>query len=247
MNKAKRAAIIAGNWKMNKTPSETTALINEMKPLVAGADCKVVLCVPFVDLDAALKASDGSNIEIGAENCHFEKSGAYTGEVSAPMLKEMGVKYVIIGHSERRQYFGETDDTVNKRTKAAVAAGLTAIVCVGEVLAEREAGITSEVVSRQVKLALLGLAAEDMSKIIIAYEPVWAIGTGKTPTNNEIEDVVSYIKSLFNYKIKVLYGGSVSEKNIETLNQINNLDGFLIGYAATIPSSLRKIIEVAKM
>ena len=137
MNKAKRAAIIAGNWKMNKTPSETTALINEMKPLVAGADCKVVLCVPFVDLDAALKASEGSNIEIGAENCHFEKSGAYTGEVSAPMLKEMGVKYVIIGHSERRQYFGETDDTVNLRTKAALAEGLKVILCVGETLEQR--------------------------------------------------------------------------------------------------------------
>ena len=189
MNKAKRAAIIAGNWKMNKTPSETTALVNEMKPLVAGADCKVVLCVPFVDLDAALKASEGSNIEIGAENCHFEKSGAYTGEVSAPMLKEMGVKYVIIGHSERRQYFGETDVTVNLRTKAALAEGLKVILCVGETLEQREQNITAELVAMQTKIALGGISKEDAANVIIAYEPVWAIGTGKTATAEQAEEV----------------------------------------------------------
>ncbi len=151
MNKHLRKAVIAGNWKMNKTPSETTALINEMKPLVKDADCEVVLCVPFVDLDAALKAADGSNIKIGAENCHFEASGAFTGEVSAPMLKEMGVEYVIIGHSERRTYFGETDVTVNKRTLAALANGLKPIVCVGEYLEQREQGVTEELVAMQTK------------------------------------------------------------------------------------------------
>ena len=196
MNKAKRAAIIAGNWKMNKTPSETTALINEMKPLVAGADCKVVLCVPFVDLDAALKASEGSNIEIGAENCHFEKSGAYTGEVSAPMLKEMGVKYVIIGHSERRQYFGETDVTVNLRTKAALAEGLKVILCVGETLEQREQNITAELVAMQTKIALGGISKEDAANVIIAYEPVWAIGTGKTATAEQAEEVCAIIRNV---------------------------------------------------
>ena len=233
MNKAKRAAIIAGNWKMNKTPSETTALINEMKPLVAGADCKVVLCVPFVDLDAALKASEGSNIEIGAENCHFEKSGAYTGEVSAPMLKEMGVKYVIIGHSERRQYFGETDVTVNLRTKAALAEGLKVILCVGETLEQREQNITAELVAMQTKIALGGISKEDAANVIIAYEPVWAIGTGKTATAEQAEEVCAIIRNVVAdiydtdtaEAMTIQYGGSMNAKNCDELVAKTNVDG----------------------
>ena len=253
MNKAKRAAIIAGNWKMNKTPSETTALINEMKPLVAGADCKVVLCVPFVDLDAALKASDGSNIEIGAENCHFEKSGAYTGEVSAPMLKEMGVKYVIIGHSERRQYFGETDVTVNLRTKAALAEGLKVILCVGETLEQREQNITAELVAMQTKIALGGISKEDAANVIIAYEPVWAIGTGKTATAEQAEEVCAIIRNVVAdiydtdtaEAMTIQYGGSMNAKNCDELVAKTNVDGGLIGGASLKAEDFSVIVKAA--
>ena len=253
MNKAKRAAIIAGNWKMNKTPSEATALINEMKPLVAGADCKVVLCVPFVDLDAALKASEGSNIEIGAENCHFEKSGAYTGEVSAPMLKEMGVKYVIIGHSERRQYFGETDVTVNLRTKAALAEGLKVILCVGETLEQREQNITAELVAMQTKIALGGISKEDAANVIIAYEPVWAIGTGKTATAEQAEEVCAIIRNVVAdiydtdtaEAMTIQYGGSMNAKNCDELVAKTNVDGGLIGGASLKAEDFSVIVKAA--
>ena len=253
MNKAKRAAIIAGNWKMNKTPSETTALVNEMKPLVAGADCKVVLCVPFVDLDAALKASEGSNIEIGAENCHFEKSGAYTGEVSAPMLKEMGVKYVIIGHSERRQYFGETDVTVNLRTKAALAEGLKVILCVGETLEQREQNITAELVAMQTKIALGGISKEDAANVIIAYEPVWAIGTGKTATAEQAEEVCAIIRNVVAdiydtdtaEAMTIQYGGSMNAKNCDELVAKTNVDGGLIGGASLKAEDFSVIVKAA--
>lgn len=253
MNKAKRAAIIAGNWKMNKTPSETTALINEMKPLVAGADCKVVLCVPFVDLDAALKASEGSNIEIGAENCHFEKSGAYTGDVSAPMLKEMGVKYVIIGHSERRQYFGETDVTVNLRTKAALAEGLKVILCVGETLEQREQNITAELVAMQTKIALGGISKEDAANVIIAYEPVWAIGTGKTATAEQAEEVCAIIRKVVAdiydtdtaEAMTIQYGGSMNAKNCDELVAKTNVDGGLIGGASLKAEDFSVIVKAA--
>lgn len=253
MNKAKRAAIIAGNWKMNKTPSETTALINEMKPLVAGANCKVVLCVPFVDLDAALKASEGSNIEIGAENCHFEKSGAYTGEVSAPMLKEMGVKYVIIGHSERRQYFGETDVTVNLRTKAALAEGLKVILCVGETLEQREQNITAELVAMQTKIALGGISKEDAANVIIAYEPVWAIGTGKTATAEQAEEVCAIIRNVVAdiydtdtaEAMTIQYGGSMNAKNCDELVAKTNVDGGLIGGASLKAEDFSVIVKAA--
>ncbi len=180
MDKAKRKAIIAGNWKMNKTPKEATALLNEIKPLVADADCEVIACVPYVDLAAAIEATAGSNVKIGAENCHWAASGAFTGEISTGMLKEIGVEYVVLGHSERRQYFGETDETVNKRTKAALAAGLKPIVCVGELLWERECNITEEVIARQIKLDLWDVTEDELQNVVIAYEPVWAIGTGKT-------------------------------------------------------------------
>lgn len=253
MNKAKRQAIIAGNWKMNKTPSETTALINEMKPKVADADCKVVLCVPFVDIDAALKASAGSNIEIGAENCHFEESGAFTGEVSAVMLKEMGVQYVIIGHSERRQYFGETDVTVNKRLKAALAHGLKVILCVGETLEQREQGITAELVAMQTKIALGGVSKEDAANVIIAYEPVWAIGTGKTATPEQAEEVCAIIRKVVAdvYDADVAeattiqYGGSMNAKNAEELLGKVDIDGGLIGGASLKAEDFSIIVKAA--
>ena len=173
MNKSLRKAVIAGNWKMNKTPAETTALINEIKPLVADADCDVVVCVPYIDLFAALEATKGSNIKVGAENCHWAASGAFTGEVSAEMLKACGVDYVITGHSERRTYFGDTDVTVRDRTRAALDNGMTVILCVGEYLEQREQNITMEVVSSQTKIALAGVSKEELDRIIIAYEPVW--------------------------------------------------------------------------
>lgn len=253
MNKAKRAAIIAGNWKMNKTPAETTSLINEMKPLVAGADCKVVLCVPFVDIDAALKASEGSNIEIGAENCHFEKSGAFTGEVSAPMLKEMGVKYVIIGHSERRQYFGETDVTVNLRLKAALAEGLKVILCVGETLEQREQNITAELVAMQTKIALNGVSKADAANVIIAYEPVWAIGTGKTATSDQAEEVCAIIRNVVAEiydndtaeAMTIQYGGSMNAKNADELLSKTNVDGGLIGGASLKAEDFSVIVKAA--
>ena len=253
MKKNVRDAIIAGNWKMNKTPSETTALINEMKPLVAGADCKVVLCVPFVDIDAALKASAGSNIEIGAENCHFEKSGAFTGEVSPVMLKEMGVKYVIIGHSERRQYFAETDVTVNKRLKSALEEGLKVILCVGETLEQREQGITAELVAMQTKIALLGVSKEDAENVIIAYEPVWAIGTGKTATSDQAEEVCAIIRNVIAdiydketaEGMTIQYGGSMNAKNADELLSKVDVDGGLIGGASLKAEDFSIIVKAA--
>ena len=253
MNKAKRAAIIAGNWKMNNTPSQTTALINEMKPKVADAGCKVVLCVPYVDIPAAIEAAKGSNIAIGAENVHFEKSGAFTGEISADMLNELGVEYVIIGHSERRQYFGETDETVNKRTRAALDAGLTAIVCVGEQLTEREQGITAELVAMQTKIALLGVSAEQMKKVVIAYEPVWAIGTGKTATAEQANEVCAVIRatiaSLYGDEVAeattIQYGGSMNAKNAAELVAQPDVDGGLIGGASLKAEDFSVIVNAA--
>ncbi len=253
MNKATRKAVIAGNWKMNKTPAETTEIINAMKPLVKDADCSVVLCVPYVDIHAALEAAAGSNIEIGAENCHWEKSGAYTGEISADMLTAMGVKYVITGHSERRQYFGETDITVNKRTVAAVNAGLTAIVCVGETLEQREQGITAELVAMQTKIALGGIAKEQLDKIIIAYEPVWAIGTGKTATSDQAEEVCAVIRATIAEiydndaaeALTIQYGGSMNAANADELVSKVNVDGGLIGGASLKAEDFSIIVKAA--
>ena len=253
MNKALRKAGIAGNWKMNKTPAETTALINEMKPLVADAGCDVVLCTPFVDLQAALEATAGSNIGVGAENCHFEKSGAFTGEVAAPMLTEMGVQYVIIGHSERRQYFGETDETVNKRTLAALENGLTAIVCVGETLTQREQGVTAELVAMQTKIALLNVTAEQLKKVIIAYEPVWAIGTGRTATAEQAGEVCALIRatvaSLYGKEaadgLTIQYGGSMNAGNAEELLAQPDVDGGLIGGASLKAPDFAAIVKAA--
>ncbi len=253
MNKALRKAVIAGNWKMNKTPAEAKALISEMAPLVKDADCGVVLCVPYVDLQAALEASAGTNIEIGAENCHWEKSGAYTGEVSAEMLASMGVKYVIIGHSERRTYFGETDVTVQKRVRAALDAGLTVILCVGEYLEQREQGITAELVSMQTKIALGGVSKEELKNVIIAYEPVWAIGTGKTATAQQANEVCAVIRGviadLYDQTaadaFTIQYGGSMNAKNAEELTDQPDVDGGLIGGASLKAEDFSIIVKAA--
>lgn len=253
MNKQLRKAVIAGNWKMNNTPAETTALINEMKPLVAGADCDVVICAPFIDLQAALDAAAGSNIKIGAENCHWAESGAFTGEVSAPMLKAMGVPYVIIGHSERRQYFGETDETVNQRVRAALDSGLTVILCVGEVLEEREQGVTFEIVGKQTKVALQGVSEAELANVIIAYEPVWAIGTGKTATAEQADEVNGYIRQVIAElygkaaadAFVVQYGGSMNAANAEELLDKENVDGGLIGGASLKANDFATIVKAA--
>ena len=254
MNKDLRKAVIAGNWKMNKTPAETTALITEMVPLVKDAACDVVLCVPFVDLQAALDATAGTNIGVGAENCHWEASGAYTGEISAPMLKAMGVQYVIIGHSERRTYFGETDVTVNKRVRAALDNGLKVILCVGEYLEQREQGITAELVAMQTKIALGGVSAEEMANVIIAYEPVWAIGTGLTATADQADEVCGWIRgtlaSLYGEAVAeattIQYGGSMNAKNAAELLSKVNVDGGLIGGASLKAPDFAAIVEATK-
>ena len=251
MNKALRKAVIAGNWKMNKTPDEAKEIINAMKPLVADADCDVVLCVPYIDIFAAQEAAKGSNIKIGAENCHWAESGAFTGEVSAPMLKSIGVEYVIIGHSERRQYFGETDETVNKRVRAALDSGLKVILCVGELLSEREQGITNEVVRKQTKVALGGVSHEERDNIIIAYEPVWAIGTGKTATDDQAQEMHAFIRQTIAEKYgkevadntSILYGGSCKPSNARQIFAKPDVDGGLIGGASLKCADFMGIVE----
>ena len=255
MEKTKRAAIIAGNWKMNMTPSQTGAFIKELAPKVKGLDgCKIVLCVPYVDIAAAVEASKGTNIAIGAENIHWAEKGAFTGEISGEMLAECGVKYVIVGHSERRQYFGETDVTVNSRVKAGLAAGLTVILCVGETLTEREQGVTYETVSRQTKIALLGVEADQMKNIVIAYEPVWAIGTGKTATSEQAEEVCGQIRGvladIYGKKCAeattIQYGGSMNAKNAAELLAMKNIDGGLIGGASLKSDDFTVIVTAAQ-
>ncbi len=253
MDKSKRKAVIAGNWKMNQTATQTKELLAQMEPLVKNADCDVVLCVPFTSISAALEATKNSNIEIGAQNVHFAANGAYTGEISASMLVDLGIKYVITGHSERRQYFGETDETVNARTKAALDAGLTVIVCVGESLTEREQGITSEVVRLQTKVALGGFTQEEMKRIIIAYEPVWAIGTGRTATSEQAEEVCAQIRDLLKelysdevaQSTTVQYGGSMNAANADELLSKVNVDGGLIGGASLKAEDFAAIVTAA--
>ena len=249
-----RKYVIAGNWKMNMTPSETGAFIRELAPMVEGKDkCDIVLCVPFVDIATAVEAAKGTNIKIGAQNVHFKESGAYTGEISGAMLKETGVEYVIVGHSERRQYFGETDETVNLRTKAGLAAGLKVILCLGELLEARQAGITAEIVSMQTKLDLAGIPAEDLSRIIIAYEPVWAIGTGLTATPEQADEACGIIRSvvadLYGNEaaeaIVIQYGGSMNEKNAADLLAKENVDGGLIGGASLKTDKFTAIVSAA--
>ncbi len=253
MNKATRKTIIAGNWKMNKTPAEATELISAIAPLVKDADCEVIACVPYVDLYPALEAAKGTNIQIGAENCHWAKSGAFTAEISADMLASMGLKYVIIGHSERRQYFGETDLTVRDRVRAALDAGLTVILCVGEYLEQREQDITAEVVRMQTKIALMGVSAEEMSRIVIAYEPVWAIGTGLTATAEQADEVCGIIRSciaeLYTSEVAeattIQYGGSMNDANADELLSKVNVDGGLIGGASLVAEKFAAIVKAA--
>ena len=244
-----RRPIIAGNWKMNKTPAQGVQLVNELKPLVANADCDVVVCVPATDIYAVGEALKGSNIALGAENVHWAESGAFTGEISADMLLELGVKYVIIGHSERRQYFGETDETVNKRTLTALNKGLTPIVCVGETLEEREGGKTEEVLKVQLTDGLKGI--EDLTKIVIAYEPVWAIGTGKTATSEQANETIGFIRKtlgeLFCEKcasqVRIQYGGSMKPGNAKELMAMSEIDGGLIGGAALKATDFAGIVN----
>ena len=253
MNKQLRKAVIAGNWKMNKTPQEAKELINAIAPLVKDATVDVVACTPFVDLSAAQEAANGTNIQIGAENCHWAKSGAFTGEVSAEMLSAMGVKIVIIGHSERRQYFGETDVTVHDRTRAALDAGLTVILCVGETLEQREQGITNELCAMQTKIALGGVSEEELGRIIIAYEPVWAIGTGKTATAEQANEVCAAIRGTIKAVygeaagdgITIQYGGSMNAANAAELLAQPDVDGGLIGGASLKPQDFAAIVEAA--
>ena len=255
MNPLKRRTVIAGNWKMNFTPAEATAFINEIKPLVAGKDnCDIIFCAPYVTIAAAQEAAKGSNIKIGAENVHFAPKGAYTGEVSAEMLTACGVEYVIIGHSERRQYFGETDETVNLRTKAALAAGMKVILCLGEVKEQRLSGITDEVVAMQTKLDLQGVSADEMKNVIIAYEPVWAIGTGLTATPEQAEETCGVIRKVLASmygedvaeSVTVQYGGSMNEKNAAELLAKPNVDGGLIGGASLVAEKFTAIVDAAQ-
>ncbi|MGI5898347.1 MAG: triose-phosphate isomerase [Christensenellales bacterium] len=247
-----RRPIIAGNWKMNMTPSQGAALIEELRPLVKDAKCDVVVCVPYVDITAAAKALEGSNIGLGAQNMHFEEKGAYTGEVSADMLKELGVEYVIIGHSERRAYFAETDETVNRKVKAALNAGFTPIVCIGESLEQREAGQMEEVVSTQAKAAFDGLSAADAEKVVVAYEPIWAIGTGKTASDEQANDAIGIIRGVLAgvfgetaQKIRIQYGGSMNAANAAGLMAQPQIDGGLIGGAALKAQDFSVIVAAA--
>ena len=240
MDKSKRKAIIAGNWKMNKTPKEAKELLNAITPLVKDAGCEVIACVPYVDLATALEATEGTNVKIGAENCHWAESGAFTGEISTGMLKEMGVEYVVLGHSERRQYFGETDEMVNQKVKKALETGIVPILCCGETLEQREAGITIEWVRIQIKCALAGVSAEDAKKVVVAYEPIWAIGTGKTATSAQAQEVCHAIRTVLAElygkevadEIRIQYGGSVNSKNAAELFAMEDIDGGLVGGAS---------------
>ena len=235
-----RKKVIAGNWKMNMLPDQTIKYIEELTPLVKNSDAEVILCVPYTDLFYALLTAQNTNIKIGAQNMHWKEKGAYTGEISGQMLKSIGVEYVIIGHSERRQYFAETDETVNLKVKSALENNLKPIICVGETLEQREHGETEKIIESQIKLALKDLTKEQIRAIIIAYEPVWAIGTGKTATPEEANNVIKYIrkqiKELYNEEIAeniiIQYGGSVKASNAEELFNMSDIDGALVGGAS---------------
>lgn len=245
-----RRKIIAGNWKMNKTPSETVTLINELKPLVATEEADVVFCVPAISLTTAIEAAKGSNIAIGAQNMYFEENGAYTGEIAPNMLTEIGVKYVIIGHSERREYFGETDETVNKKVLKAIEHGIVPIVCCGESLTQREQGITIDLIRQQIKIAYLNVTADQAKETVIAYEPIWAIGTGKVATTEQAEEVCAAIRQCIAEiydgptaeAIRIQYGGSVSAASAADLFSQANIDGGLVG-GASLKADFGKIVN----
>ena len=246
-----RKKVIAGNWKMNMLPNEAIAFIEEFIPLVKDTENEVVLCVPYTDLFYSLLTAQNTNIKIGAQNMHWKETGAYTGEVSAKMLKSIGVEYVILGHSERRQYFNETDETVNKKLKVAFENELKPIVCVGESLEQREAGITAEIITTQTRLALEGLTHEQVKATIIAYEPIWAIGTGKTATsedaNNSIKEIRQEIEKIYGKDVAdcviIQYGGSVKSSNAKELFNMSDIDGGLVGGASLKPDEFAKIVN----
>ena len=238
-----RKKIIAGNWKMNMTPSEAVELVNTLKPLVANDEVDVVFCVPAIDIIPAMEAAKGTNIQIGAENMYFEEKGAFTGEISPNMLVEAGVKYVIIGHSERREYFAETDETVNKKVLKAFEHGLTPIICCGESLTQREQGITIDWIRQQIKIAFLNVTADQAKTAVIAYEPIWAIGTGKVATTEQAEEVCAAIRQCIGEiydeataeAIRIQYGGSVSAASAPELFAQADIDGGLVGGASLKP------------
>ena len=246
-----RTPIIAGNWKMNKTPAEATQLIQELKPLVKDAKSTVVVCVPALCVHAAKQAARGSEIKVGVQNMHWAASGAYTGELSADMCKACGVDYVIVGHSERRQYFGETDETVNKRALAVVRAGMTPIICVGERKEQREAGYTDALVEYQTLIALTGMTADEVKKVVIAYEPVWAIGTGLTATDEQANETIGVIRAALARKygkrvadkVRIQYGGSMKPSNVDGLMKQPEIDGGLIGGASLKAEDFARIVN----
>lgn len=245
-----RRKIIAGNWKMNKTPSETVTLINELKPLVATENADVVFCVPAINLTTAIEAAKGTNIAIGAQNMYFEENGAYTGEIAPNMLTEIGVKYVIIGHSERREYFAETDETVNKKVLKAIEHGITPIICCGESLTQREQGVTIDLIRQQIKIAFLNVTADQAKETVIAYEPIWAIGTGKVATTEQAEEVCKAIRECIGEiydaptadAIRIQYGGSVTAASAAELFSQPNIDGGLVG-GASLKVDFGKIVN----
>lgn len=248
-----RRKVIAGNWKMNKSPIDVKAFMENFPSLVKDTENEVILCVPFVDLIEATELAKGTNIKIGAQNMHFEEKGAFTGEVSPKMLKDIDVEYVIIGHSERREYFNETDETVNKKLKSAFKYGLKPILCVGETLAQREAGITKDFVTGQVEKALDGLTNEEIAGTIIAYEPIWAIGTGKTASKEDANEVCTWIREKINSKygdvskdVIIQYGGSVKSSNAKVLFNMSNIDGGLVGGASLDTEEFAKIVNYDK-
>ena len=244
-----RKRLVAGNWKMNKTPSETRAFIKELAPLVKEAKCDVVLCVPAVDLIPAVEAAKGSKIKIGAENMHFEEKGAFTGEISPAMLTDAGAKYVILGHSERREMFAETNEGVNKKALKAIEHGLIPIICCGETLTQREQGITVDHIRQQIRIAYLGIAKEDVKNTVIAYEPIWAIGTGKVATTEQAEEVCGAIRKLIAElydrktagQVRILYGGSVAPSNAKELFEQPDIDGGLVG-GAYLKTDFAKVV-----
>ena len=249
-----RRKVIAGNWKMNMLPGEAIEFINELTPLVKDTKNEVILCVPYTDLFYAILTAQNTNIKIGAQNMHFEEKGAYTGEVSGEMLKAINVEYVIIGHSERREYFNETDETVNKKIKAAFKYGLKPIVCVGETLEQREAGKAVEIITKQTELALEGLTNEQVENTIIAYEPIWAIGTGKTATsedaNNSIKEIRNKVSEIYGQetasRVIIQYGGSVKSNNAKELFGMSDIDGGLVGGASLKAEEFNKIVNFDK-
>ncbi|WP_066714085.1 triose-phosphate isomerase [Clostridium sp. Marseille-P299] len=248
-----RKKIIAGNWKMNKTPSETVKLIEELKPLVNNEEVDVVFCVPAISLTTAIEAAKGSNISIGAENMYYEESGAYTGEIAPNMLTDIGVKYVIIGHSERREYFAESDETVNKKVLKAFEHGITPIICCGETLTQREQGITIDFIRTQIKIAFVNVTAEQAKRAVIAYEPIWAIGTGKVATTEQAQEVCAAIRACIAEiydeatanEIRIQYGGSVSADSAPELFTQPDIDGGLVG-GASLKLDFGKIVNYNK-